>query len=143
MPSPPHYHQGTGKGFKTSDPTRQLNFNQHRSARSFNQQSPMHQYDHQDYAYGNQRRARQQHQQEYYDDYVFNRRAAQNYGYGEYSRPTQRYARQSQVNQADRFYPSRRKCPRSFHLSHRSLLQVNPAMVHSSVHANDAIQPAA
>ena len=113
MPSPPHY-QGTGKGFKSSDPTRQLNFNQHRSARSFNQQSPMHQYDHQDYAYGNQRRVvRQQHQQDYYDDYNFNRRATQNYGYGEYPRQTQRYARQSQANQADRFYPSRRECLRS------------------------------
>lgn len=109
MPSPPHY-QGTGKGFKSSDPTRQLNFNQHRPARSFNQQSPMHQYEHQDYAYGNQRRvARQQHQQDYYDDYNFNRRATQNYGYGEYPRPTQRYARQSQANQADRFYPARRQ----------------------------------
>lgn len=116
MPSPPH-HQGSGKGYKPSDPLRQFNFNQQRSARSFSQQSPMVQYDGQDYGYGNQRRnyrqqnqqqhqhQHQQHQQDYYN---VNRRNT-NYGYAEWPRQSQRFSRPMQTYDNNRFYPSRRK----------------------------------
>jgi len=101
MPSPP-LRQGAGKGFK-SEPLRQMNFNQ-RSTRRFNQQSPLAQFDGDDYSYGNQRRARQQ---DYYNDYMPTRRGN---GYGEWPRQTQRYSRQLQNNYNDsRFYPTRRQ----------------------------------
>jgi hypothetical protein len=102
MPSPPVRHGG-GKGGKSSEPSRQFNFNQQRSSRQYSQQSPLAQYDGQDYSYGNQRRARQQ---DYYNDYVPNRR---NNGYGEYPRQSQRFSRPAQNYNENRFYSSRRK----------------------------------
>ena len=54
MPSPPH-RQHSHKGLKSLEP---LRYNQQRSSRRFDQQSPLAQYDH--YSYGNSRRARQQ-----------------------------------------------------------------------------------
>jgi len=134
MPSPPHY-QGTSKGLKSFDPLRQLNFNQQRSSRPFNQQSPLTQFDGQDHSYGNQRRGRQQQdysygnqrrdrqqqdysygnqrrdrqQQDYYNDYNMNRRSNQNYGYTEWPRQSQHYSRQVQNYNDNRFYPSRRQ----------------------------------
>jgi hypothetical protein len=102
MPSPPLRH-GSGKGGKSSEPLRQFNFNQQRSSRQYNQQSPLAQYDGQDYSYGNQRRARQQ---DYYNDYVPNRR---NNGYGEWPRQSQRFSRPAQNYNENRFYSSRRK----------------------------------
>jgi len=104
MPSPPHRH-GSGKGGKSSEPLRQFNFNQQRSSRQYNQQSPLAQYDGQDYSYGNQRRARQQ---DYYNDYVPNRR---NNGYGEWPRQSQRFSRPAQNYNENRFYSSRRQQP--------------------------------
>jgi len=134
MPSPPHY-QGAGKGLKPFDPLRQLNFNQQRSTRPYGQQSPLTQFDGQDFSYGNQRRGRQQQdysydnqrrdrqqqdysygnqrrdrqQQDYYNDYSMNRRGNQNYGYTEWPRQSQRYSRQVQNYNDNRFYPSRRQ----------------------------------
>ena len=100
MPSPPHRH-GAGKGFKSFEPLRQLNFNQ-RSSRRFSPQSPLAQYDGQDYAYGPQRRARQQ---DYYD-YAPSRR---NNAYAEWPRQSQRFSRPLQSYNENRFYSSRRK----------------------------------
>ena len=102
MPSPPA-HQGTGKGLKSSDPLRQLNFNQQRSGRSFNQQSPLMPYDGQDYSYGHSRRQRVQQ-----DYYPINRRLQSNYGYAEWPRQSQRYSRPMQTYDNNRYYPSRR-----------------------------------
>jgi hypothetical protein len=102
MPSPP-LRQGTGKGIKSSEPLRQFNFNQQRSSRRFTQQSPLAQYDGHDYSYGNQRRSRQQ---DYYNDYIPNRR---NNGYSEWPRQSQRFSRQLQNYNDSRFYSSRRK----------------------------------
>lgn len=102
MPSPPH-RQGSGKGFKSFEPYRQSNFNQ-RSSRQFNQQSPLAQYEGQDYGYGNQRRGRQQ---DYYNDYLPSRRGN---GYGEWApRQSQRFSRPMQNFNEGRFYPSRRQ----------------------------------
>jgi hypothetical protein len=103
MPSPPLRH-GNGKGLKSLEPLRQFNFNQQRSSRRYDQQSPLAQYDGQDYSYGNQRRARQQ---DYYNDYIPNRR--NNGGYNEYPRQSQRFSRQQQSYNENRFYPSRRQ----------------------------------
>lgn len=103
MPSPPAQ-QATGKGPKSSDPLRQLNFNQQRSTRSFNQQSPLMQYDGQDYGYGNSRRHRPTH-----DYYPMNRRTSHHYGYAEWSRPSQRYNRPMPVYENNRFYSTRRQ----------------------------------
>src|SRR5437763_363488 len=89
MPSPP-LRQGTGKGLKSLEPLRQFNVNQQRSSRRYDQQSPLAQYDGQDYSYGNQRRARKQ---DYYNDYIPNRR---NNGYDEWPRQPQRFSRQLQ-----------------------------------------------
>ena len=144
MPSPSH-HQGTGKGFKSSDPLRQFHFNQQRPGRSFNQQSPMVQYDGQDYGYGNQRRNyRQQHQQQQQqqDYYNLNRRN-QNYGYAEWPRQSQRYARPMQNYDNNRFYPSRRKslAGNDDDRSKSSSLQVNQTTDLSLVLVNDAIRP--
>jgi protein LSM14 len=104
MPSPP-LRQGTGKGLKSSEPLRQFNFNQ-RSTRRFNQQSPLAQFDGEDYSYGHhQRRTRQQ---DYYNDYMPHRRGN---GYGEWPRQSQRFSRQAQNYNDNRFYPSRRQQP--------------------------------
>jgi protein LSM14 len=105
MPSPP-LRQGTGKGLKSLEPLRQFNLNQQRSSRRYDQQSPLAQYDGQDYSYGNQRRGRQQ--QDYYNDYIPNRR---NNGYGEWPRQSQRFSRQLQNYNDNRFYSSRRQQP--------------------------------
>jgi len=102
MPSPP-LRQGTSKGLKSFEPLRQFNFNQQRSSRRFSQLSPSAQYDGQDYSYGNQRRARQQ---DYYNDYIPNRRGN---GYAEWPRQSQRFSRQIQSYNDSRFYPSRRQ----------------------------------
>ena len=102
MPSPP-LRQGAGKGFKSFEPLRQFNFNQQRSSRRFSPQSPHAQYDGQDYSYGQQRRGRQQ---DYYNDYLPNRR---NNAYGEWPRQSQRFPRQMQNYNDNRFYSSRRK----------------------------------
>jgi hypothetical protein len=102
MPSPP-LRQGANKGLKSLEPLRQFNYNQQRSSRRFDQQSPSAQYDGQDYSYGNQRRGRQQ---DYYNDYIPNRR---NNGYGEYPRQSQRFPRQAQNYNDNRYYSSRRK----------------------------------
>ncbi len=99
MPSPP-LRQGTSKGLKSLEPLRQFNFNQQRSSRRYDQQSPLAQYDGQDYSYGNQRRARQH---DYYD-YNSNRRN----GYSEWPRQSQRFSRQLQNYNENRFYSSRR-----------------------------------
>jgi len=104
MPSPP-LRQGTGKGLKSLEPLRQFNFNHQRSSRRYDQQSPSAQYDGQDYSYGNQRRPRQQH---YYNDYIPNRR---NNDYAEWPRQPQRFSRQLQNYNENRFYPSRRQQP--------------------------------
>jgi protein LSM14 len=112
MPSPPN-----GKGFKTSDPSRQFNYNQQRSSKRFGQQSPSTHYDGQDYSYGNQRRGRQQ--QDYYNDYIPNRRDNQNYAYGEYSRQSQRYPRQVQNYNENRFYPAKRQQTSGGYYDHR------------------------
>jgi hypothetical protein len=104
MPSPPH-RQGTGKGLKSLEPLRQFNYNQQRSSRRFDQQSPLAQYDGQDYSYGNQRRARQH---DYYNDYIPNRR---NNGYNEWPRQSQRFSRPSQNYNENRYYSSRRQQP--------------------------------
>jgi protein LSM14 len=101
MPSPP-LRQGVNKGLKSSEPLRQFNYNQQRSSRRFDQQSPLAQYDGQDYSYGNQRRARQH---DYYNDYVPNRRSN---AYGEWPRQSQRFSRPLQNYNENRFYPSRR-----------------------------------
>ncbi len=101
MPSPPLRH-GASKGLKSSEPSRQFNYNQ-RPSRRFNQQSPLAQYDREDYSYGNQRRARQQ---DYYNDYIPNRR---DNGYGEWPRQSQRFSRQVQNYNDSRFYPSSRR----------------------------------
>ncbi|UJR15438.1 hypothetical protein I4U23_002381 [Adineta vaga] len=104
MPSPPH-RQGNGKGLKSFEPYRQMNFNQ-RSSRQYNQQSPSGHYDAQDYSYGNQRRGRQQ---DYYNDYLPSRRGN---GYGEWPRQSQRFSRQHQQQQNfndNRYYPARRQ----------------------------------
>jgi len=104
MPSPP-LRQGAGKGFKSFEPSRQFNYNQQRSSRRFSPQSPHAQYDGQDYSYGPQRRARQQ---DYYNDYIPNRR---NNAYGEWPRQSQRFPRQMQNYNDNRFYSSRRQQP--------------------------------
>jgi len=104
MPSPPH-RQGTGKGLKSSDPFHPFNSNPNRPLRRFNQQSPLAQYDERDYSYGNQRRARQQ---DYYNDYIPNRR---NNGYGEWPRQSQRFSRPVQNYNDNRYYSSRRQQP--------------------------------
>jgi len=104
MPSPPH-RQGNGKGLKSFEPLRQFNYNQQRSSRRFDQQSPLAQYDGQDYSYGNQRRNRQQ---DYYNDYIPNRR---NNAYAEWPRQSQRFSRQAQNYNDSRFYSSRRQQP--------------------------------
>jgi len=104
MPSPPH-RQGANKGLKSSEPLRQFNFNQQRSSRRFNQQSPLAQYDEQDYSYGNSRRNNRQ--QDYYNDYVPSRRTN---NYAEWApRQSQRFSRQVQNYNENRFYPSRRQ----------------------------------
>jgi protein LSM14 len=103
MPSPPH-RQGSGKGLKSSEPLRQFNYNQ-RSSRRFDHQSPLAQFDGEDYSYGNQRRPRQQ---DYYNDYIPNRR---NNGYGEWPHQSQRFSRQTQNYNDSRFYPTRRQQP--------------------------------
>jgi hypothetical protein len=125
MPSPP-IQQGLNKGLKSSsnpDPLRQLNLNQQQSSRPFSlQQSTSAQPDGQDHSYGNQRRARQQ--QDYNNDFSNNnnnRRGNQKYGYDEWPRTnnsgwdngyrqqqSQRYSRQQQNYEGNRFYPSRR-----------------------------------
>jgi protein LSM14 len=107
MPSPPLRH-GNGKGLKSLEPLRQFNYNQQRSSRRYDQQSPLAQYEGQDYSYGNQRRGRQQ---DYYNDYIPNRR--NNGGYNEYPRQSQRFSRQQQQQSynENRFYPSRRQQP--------------------------------
>jgi protein LSM14 len=102
MPSPPH-RQGAGKGLKSFEPFRQLNFNQ-RSSRRYSPQSPLAQYEGQDYSYGPQRRARQQ---DYYD-YVPNRR---NNNYAEWPRQSQRFSRPLQNYNDNRYYSSRRQQP--------------------------------
>lgn len=100
MPSPPH-RQNNQKGFKSLEPFR---YNQQRSSRRFDQQSPLGQYD--DYSYGNSRRPRQQ---EYYNDYHPMRR---NNGYAaEWPRTSQRFSRQSQNYNDNRFYQPRRQQP--------------------------------
>ena len=102
MPSPPASH---GKGYKSSDPFRQFNFNQQRSNRSYQQQqqSPMIPYE------NNARRYRQQ------DYYNFNRR--QTYA-PEWNRaPTQRYSRNVQGYDNNRFYPQRRESSVDFFCS--------------------------
>ncbi|CAF2500046.1 unnamed protein product [Rotaria sp. Silwood2] len=105
MPSPPT-RQGNGKGLKSSESLRPFNLNQKHSSRRFNQQSPSRQYDGQDYSYGNQRRTRQQ---EYYNDYIPNRR---NNGYNDWSRhQSQRFSRPLQSYNENRFYSSRRQQP--------------------------------
>jgi protein LSM14 len=126
MPSPP-VQQGLNKGSKSSsnsDPLRQLNLNQQQPSRSFNQQQTSAQPDGQDYSYGNQRRGRQQ--QDYNNDFSNNnnnnnRRGNQRYDYAEWPRTnnsgwdngyrqqqSQRYSRQQQNYEGNRFYPSRR-----------------------------------
>jgi len=104
MPSPP-LRQNNGKGFKSSEPFRQLHANQQRPSRRYDQQSPLGRYDGHDYSYGNQRRTRQQ---DYYNDYIPNRR---NNGYGEWPRQSQRFPRQVQNYNENRFYSSRRQQP--------------------------------
>jgi len=99
MPSPPIRH-GTGKGLKSLEPLRQFHFNQQRSSRRFDQQSPLAQYDGQDYSYGNQRRPRQH---DYYNDYIPNRRS----GYNEWPRQPQRFSRQQQSYNDSRYNDSR------------------------------------
>jgi len=93
---------------KSLEPLRQFNYNQQRSSRRYDQQSPL---VGQDYSYGNQRRARQQ---DYYD-YIPNRR---NIGYTEWPRQPQRFSRQVQNYNDSRFYPSRRQQPTG-RFSHR------------------------
>jgi len=104
MPSPP-LRQGAGKGLKSFEPLRQFNFNQQRSSRRFSPQSPLAQYDGQDYSYGPQRRARQN---DYYNDYVPNRR---NNAYAEWPRQSQRYSRPMQNYNDNRYYSSRHQQP--------------------------------
>jgi protein LSM14 len=104
MPSPPH-RQGAGKGSKSFEPLRQFNYNQQRSSRRYSPQSPLAQYDGQDYSYGPQRRARQQ---DYYNDYIPNRR---NNNYAEWPRQSQRFSRQAQNYNDNRYYSSRRQQP--------------------------------
>jgi protein LSM14 len=99
MPSPP-LRQGSGKGLKSVEPLRQFNLHQ-RSSRRYDQQSPLGH----DYSYGNQRRSRQQ---DYYNDYVPSRR---NNGYSDWTRQSQRFSRQSQNYNDNRFYSSRRQQP--------------------------------
>lgn len=100
MPSPPH-RQNSSKGLKSLEP---LRYNQQRSSRRFEQQSPLVQYD--DYGYGNSRRARQQ---DYYNDYFPARR---HNGYvNEWSRTSQRFSRQLQNYNDNRFYSTRRQQP--------------------------------
>jgi protein LSM14 len=101
MPSPPQ-RQGNNKGFKSFEPSRQFNFNQ-RQSRRYDQQSPLAQYDGQDYAYGNQRRNRQQ---DYYNDYLPTRR---NNGYGEWPRQSQRFSRPLQNYNDNRYYSTSRR----------------------------------
>ncbi|CAF4449674.1 unnamed protein product, partial [Rotaria magnacalcarata] len=84
MPSPP-IRKGNSKGVKSSEPSRPFNNNQQRSSRGFHQQTSSYQYDGQDYSYGYQRRARQQ---DYYNDYIPNRR---NNGYADWPRKTQHF----------------------------------------------------
>lgn len=103
MPSPP-LRQGSGKGLKSMEPLRQFHFNQQRSSRRFDQQSPLAQYDGQDYSYGSQRRTRHQ---DYYNDYVPSRRTG---GYTDWRQP-QRFSRQLQSYNENRFYSSRRQQP--------------------------------
>lgn len=103
MPSPPAQ-PATGKGLKSSDPLRQLNYNQHRSSRSYNQQSPLMQYEGQDYGYGNTRRHRPSH-----DYYPMNRRLPPHFGYAEWPRPSQRYSRPMPIYENSRFYAPRRQ----------------------------------
>lgn len=104
MPSPPR-RQGTGKGSKSSDQLRSFNSNYQRPQRRFNHhQSPHRHYDGQDHSYGNQRRTRQQ---DYYNDYIPNRRHNSNYDWGRqtrFSRPFQHY-------NDNRFYQTRRQQP--------------------------------
>jgi len=106
MPSPPH-RQNNNKGFKSWEPSR---YNQQRSSRRFDQQSPLGQYD--DYSYGNSRRPTRQ--QDYYNDYLPSRR---NNGYAsDWSRQSQRFPRQQQQQQQqnyndNRYYSSRRQQP--------------------------------
>jgi protein LSM14 len=106
MPSPPHRQGGGGKGLKSFEPLRQFNFNQQRSSRRYSPQSPLAQYDGQDYSYGSQRRGRQQ---DYYNDYIPNRR--NNNAYAEWPRQSQRFSRQVQNYNENRFYSSRRQQP--------------------------------
>lgn len=128
--SSPTVQQGFNKGLKSSsntDPLRQLNLNQQQSTRPFSQQSTSAQLDGQDYSYGNnQRRGRQQ--QDYYNDFSNNstnnnRRGNQRHDYAEWPRTNnsgwensnyrqqqnQRYPRQQQNYEGNRFYPSKRK----------------------------------
>ena len=102
MPSPPR-RQAPGKNFKFSEASlRPMNLNSLHSSRRFSQQSPVARFGGRDYFYGNQRRARQQ---DYYNDYVPNRRYN---GYGEWSRQSQRFPRQLQNYNDNRFYQSKR-----------------------------------
>lgn len=101
MPSPPR-RQGSGKGLKSSEPLRSFNSNQQRSSRRFNHQSPIRHYDGYDHSYGNQRRGRQQ---DYYNDYIPNRR---NNGNNDWARQS-RFSRPLQSYNENRFYQSRRK----------------------------------
>jgi len=99
MPSPPH-RQHSHKGLKSLEP---LRYNQQRSSRRFDQQSPLAQYD--DYSYGNSRRARQQ---DYYNDYHPTRRTN---GYAAEWPRTSRFSRQLPNYNDNRFYSQRRQQP--------------------------------
>lgn len=101
MPSPP---LRSGKNLKPFEPLRQFNFNQSRSSRRYSPQSPLGQYDGQDYSYGPQRRGGRQ--QDYYNDYLPTRR---NNAYAEWPRQSQRFSRPLQNYNENRFYSSRRK----------------------------------
>lgn len=95
MPSPPQ-RKGNGKGLKSSESSRPFNYNQNRPQRRFNQQSSSYQYD------GYQRRPRQQ---DYYNDYIPNRR---NNGNTDWPRKTQRFSRPLQNYNDNGYYSSRR-----------------------------------
>ena len=103
MPSPPR-RQGSGKGSKSSEPLRPLNLNQQRSSRRFNQQSLLTRFNGRDYSYGNQWHSRQQ---DYYNDYISNRR--NNNGYAGWPRQPQRFIRQLQNYNESRFYQAKRR----------------------------------
>ncbi|CAF3352821.1 unnamed protein product [Rotaria socialis] len=112
MPSPP-VRKGNSKGVKSFEPSRPFNNNQQRSSRGFHQQTPSYQYDGQDYSYGYQRRVRQQ---DYYNDYIPNRR---NNGYTDWPRKTQHFSRQLQNYNDNGYYPSRRQQPPTGRFNHR------------------------